>query len=46
MLAGKYRDGEAVLRIKTDIAHKNPAMRDWVAFRVIDSDHPRIGRNT
>jgi len=44
MLAGKYRDGEAVLRIKTDIAHKNPAMRDWVAFRVIDSDHPRIGR--
>jgi glutamyl-tRNA synthetase len=43
MLAGKYKDGEAVLRIKTDISHKNPAMRDWVAFRVIDSDHPRIG---
>jgi glutamyl-tRNA synthetase len=44
MLAGKYKDGEAVLRIKTDISHKNPAMRDWVAFRVIDSDHPRIGK--
>ncbi len=44
MLAGKYRDGEAVLRIKTDIMHKNPAMRDWVGFRVIDSDHPRIGK--
>ena len=44
MLSGKYKDGEAVLRIKTDISHKNPAMRDWVAFRVIDSDHPRIGK--
>ena len=43
MLADKYKDGEAVLRIKTDISHKNPAMRDWVAFRVIYSDHPRIG---
>ncbi len=44
MLAGKYKDGEAVLRIKTEISHKNPAMRDWVAFRVIDSDHPRLGK--
>ena len=42
MLAGKYKDGEAVLRIKTDMSHKDPAMRDWVAFRVIDSDHPRL----
>ncbi len=30
-----YKEGEAVLRIKTDIMHPNPAVRDWVAFRII-----------
>ena len=35
--------GEAVLRIKTDIAHKNPAIRDWVAMRLVDEEHPRMG---
>ncbi|MDR0900279.1 MAG: glutamate--tRNA ligase, partial [Methanobrevibacter sp.] len=35
--------GEAVLRIKTDIQHKNPAIRDWVAMRIVDEEHPRIG---
>ena len=35
--------GEAVLRIKTDIAHKNPAIRDWVAMRLEDHEHPRLG---
>lgn len=34
---------EAVLRIKTDIKHKNPAIRDWVAMRVVNQEHPRIG---
>jgi len=43
MLKGKYKDGEAVLRIKTDISYKDPAMRDWVAFRIIDEEHPRVG---
>ncbi|MFB6081930.1 MAG: glutamate--tRNA ligase family protein, partial [Halanaeroarchaeum sp.] len=33
--------GEMVLRVKTDIEHKNPALRDWVAFRIIDTPHPR-----
>ncbi len=41
MLAGDYEEQEAVLRIKTDIAHKDPAIRDWVAFRVIKTPHPR-----
>ncbi len=41
MLAGDYKEQEAVLRIKTDIAHKDPAIRDWVAFRVIKTPHPR-----
>jgi glutamyl-tRNA synthetase len=41
MVAGEYSAGEAVLRIRTDIEHKNPALRDFVAFRMIDRPHPR-----
>lgn len=41
MLSGDYNEQEAVLRIKTDIAHKDPAIRDWVAFRIIKTAHPR-----
>ncbi len=41
MIAGEYSSGEMVLRVKTDIEHKNPALRDWVAFRIIDTPHPR-----
>ncbi|MGO9386865.1 MAG: glutamate--tRNA ligase [Methanobacterium sp.] len=36
-------EGEAVLRVKTDINHKNPAIRDWVAMRIVDFEHPLIG---
>lgn len=36
-------EGEAVLRIKTDINHKNPAIRDWVAMRIVNDEHPRVG---
>ncbi len=41
MLSWGYEEHEAVLRIKTDMAHKNPAIRDWVAFRIIKKPHPR-----
>ncbi|MDY0267228.1 MAG: glutamate--tRNA ligase [Methanimicrococcus sp.] len=41
MLAGDYEEREAVLRIKTDITHKDPALRDWGAFRILKKDHPR-----
>ena len=41
MIDGEYSSGEIVLRVKTDIEHKNPALRDWVAFRMIDTPHPR-----
>jgi len=44
MLDGKYKDGESVLRIKTNIEHKDPALRDWVAFRIIREEHPRTGK--
>ncbi|MDO5824000.1 glutamate--tRNA ligase [Methanobrevibacter sp.] len=37
------KTGEAVLRVKTDINHKNPAIRDWVAMRLVDEEHPRLG---
>ncbi|HUV79990.1 MAG TPA: glutamate--tRNA ligase [Candidatus Bathyarchaeia archaeon] len=41
MLSGVYEEKEAVLRIKTDIESPDPALRDWVAFRVLKRDHPR-----
>jgi glutamyl-tRNA synthetase len=41
MVDGDYAAGEMVLRVRTDIEHKNPALRDWVAFRMIDTPHPR-----
>jgi glutamyl-tRNA synthetase len=41
MLAGEYEDQQAVLRIKTDIEHKDPALRDWGAFRIRKMSHPR-----
>ena len=41
MVDGEYGEGEMVLRVKTDIEHKNPALRDFVAFRIIETPHPR-----
>jgi glutamyl-tRNA synthetase len=41
MLAGEYEDQQAILRIKTDIEHKDPALRDWGAFRIRKMSHPR-----
>lgn len=43
MLEGRYGEGEVVLRIKTDMSHKDPAVRDWVAFRIIYTPHPLVG---
>ncbi len=46
MLGGEYSEGEAVLRIKTDVKHPNPSVRDWVAMRIIDTEkypHPLVG---
>ena len=37
----EYKPGEAVLRIKTDIKHKNPAMRDFPLARVNTTKHPK-----
>ena len=46
MLEGGYKEGEAVVRVKTELDHPNPAIRDWPALRVIDTKkypHPRVG---
>ncbi len=46
MLERRYREGEAVARLKTDLDHPNPAIRDWPAFRIINTErfpHPRLG---
>jgi glutamyl-tRNA synthetase len=46
MLSGEFDEGEAVLRVKTDLNHPNPAVRDWPAMRIIDTfkhRHPRVG---
>jgi glutamyl-tRNA synthetase len=46
MLNGDFKEGEAVYRVKTDLSHPNPAVRDWPAFRIIEPGkhpHPRVG---
>ncbi|MCX8188858.1 MAG: glutamate--tRNA ligase [Nitrososphaeria archaeon] len=46
MLDGTFSEGQAVLRIKTDLNHPNPAVRDWPALRIVDTrkhPHPRVG---
>ncbi|MFB6145288.1 MAG: glutamate--tRNA ligase [Candidatus Nanohaloarchaea archaeon] len=44
MRDGSIDAGEATLKVKTDMQHKNPAVRDFVAFRIIDEpDHPITG---
>ncbi len=41
MLSGHFGEGEAVVRVKTDLALSDPSLIDWVAFRVVDtSKHP------
>ncbi len=44
MLSGYFREGQASLRIKTDMKHKNPAFRDRVLMRISERVHPRVGK--
>jgi len=43
MLSGGYEEGDAVLRIKTELKSPDPALRDWVAFRIVKTEHPKVG---
>lgn len=39
-----YKEGEAVLRLKGDMESKNYCMRDPVIFRIVEAEHPIVGR--
>ena len=43
MRAGKFKDGERVLRAKIDMAAGNINMRDPVLYRILHAHHPRTG---
>ncbi|HMK15640.1 MAG TPA: glutamate--tRNA ligase, partial [Methanomicrobiales archaeon] len=43
MLGGEYAEGAVTVRVKTDIAHPDPAVRDFSALRIVSSPpHPRV----
>ncbi|MFA6333887.1 MAG: glutamate--tRNA ligase, partial [Methanoregula sp.] len=43
MLDHTFREGEASVRIRTDLNHPDPAMRDFPAFRILDTPpHPKV----
>jgi len=39
-----YKEGEAVVRLKTDMKNPNPAFRDRVLLRISEREHPRVGK--
>lgn len=43
MLDGGYGEGEAAVRLKTDMEADDPAFRDRVLLRISELDHPRVG---
>jgi glutamyl-tRNA synthetase len=43
MLGHAFAPEKASLVVKTDLAHPDPAIRDFVAMRVVDTPHPRTG---
>lgn len=40
MLQGKYKEGEAILRLRGDMSSANAVMRDPVLFRIVLTPHP------
>lgn len=43
MLSGEIKEGEASVRLKVSMEHKNAAMRDPSIMRIIDKEHVRTG---
>ncbi|UCE73438.1 MAG: glutamate--tRNA ligase, partial [Methanomassiliicoccales archaeon] len=43
MLGGAFEEHEASFVIKTDLTHPNPAVRDFVGFRIVKKPHPKTG---
>ncbi|MBI5884497.1 glutamate--tRNA ligase, partial [archaeon] len=45
MLGHEFKEGQAVLVIKTDLNHPDPSIRDWIAARIVDEpDNPKVGK--
>ena len=43
MLDHTFKEGEVTVRIRTDLNHPDPAMRDFPAFRILDAPpHPKV----
>jgi glutamyl-tRNA synthetase len=43
MMFNDYGEGEAVLRLKTDLKHKNTSIRDFPIMRIVETPHPLVG---
>jgi len=43
MLQGKYPETTAVVRLKTGMNQKDPALRDQIIMRISEAEHPRVG---
>ena len=43
MLKGKYHETTAVVRLKTGMDQKDPALRDQIIMRISEAEHPRVG---
>ena len=42
MLDHEFKEGEATVRIRTDLDNPDPAMRDFPAFRILDTPPPKV----
>ncbi|MFP4141930.1 MAG: glutamate--tRNA ligase [Thermoplasmata archaeon] len=43
MIESEVEEGDAVVRLKTDMQHPDPAFRDRVLFRISKKEHPKVG---
>ena len=43
MLDRKYHEREAVVRLKTGMDQKDPALRDQIIMRISEAEHPKVG---
>ncbi|MFX0082055.1 MAG: glutamate--tRNA ligase [Candidatus Hodarchaeota archaeon] len=43
MLNGQYHEGEVVVRLKTGMDQKDPALRDQIIMRISEAEHPKVG---
>ena len=43
MLDGEFYEGDVTVRVKTELTHPDPAMRDYSAMRIVNAPlHPRV----